>query len=157
MAAYLSAAKKAAILARMRSPLKASVQILLDETALAVAQGVTDAGTNGGTAITAAIDNDPAGAIYTAAQSWIGDAIDAAIVENGAIEDAINATPESDLSLALTAHFEGIRADYAASNVADLDQDVSAAYVEAEVQAISDKVDAILSALKSAGVMTPDA
>jgi len=37
--------------------------------------------------------------------------------------------------------------------IADLNQDISAAYVEAEVQAISDKVDAILVALRAAGVV----
>lgn len=40
-----------------------------------------------------------------------------------------------------------------AANVAALGQDISATYVEAEVQAISDKVDAILVALKAAGLM----
>ena len=37
--------------------------------------------------------------------------------------------------------------------IADLDQDISASPTEAEVQAISDKVDALLSALRSAGVL----
>ena len=37
--------------------------------------------------------------------------------------------------------------------VADLNQDVSAAYVEAEVQAISDKVDALLASLRAAGII----
>lgn len=37
--------------------------------------------------------------------------------------------------------------------VADLNQDVSAAYVEAEVQAISDKVDALLAALRAANII----
>ena len=37
--------------------------------------------------------------------------------------------------------------------VADLDQDISAGYVEAEVQAISDKVDALLAALRTAGIL----
>jgi len=37
--------------------------------------------------------------------------------------------------------------------IADLDQDISATYVEAEVQAISDKVDAILAALRSLGIL----
>ena len=40
-----------------------------------------------------------------------------------------------------------------AATVAPLAQDVSATYVEAEVQAISDKVDAIIAALKAAGLM----
>lgn len=37
--------------------------------------------------------------------------------------------------------------------VADLNQDISAAYVEAEVQAISDKVDELLASLRAAGVI----
>ena len=37
--------------------------------------------------------------------------------------------------------------------VADLNQDVSAAYVDAEVQAISDKVDALLASLRAAGII----
>lgn len=37
--------------------------------------------------------------------------------------------------------------------IADLAQDISATYVEAEVQAISDKVDAILAALRNAGMI----
>lgn len=40
-----------------------------------------------------------------------------------------------------------------AATVAPLAQDISAAYVEAEVQAISTKVDAIIAALKAAGLM----
>lgn len=39
------------------------------------------------------------------------------------------------------------------AEVADLNQDISATYVEAEVQAISDKVDEILAALKASGLM----
>lgn len=37
--------------------------------------------------------------------------------------------------------------------IADLGQDISATYVEAEIQAISDKVDAILAALRTAGFL----
>lgn len=40
-----------------------------------------------------------------------------------------------------------------ATNVAALSQDISSSYTEAEVQAISTKVDAILTALKAAGLM----
>ena len=40
-----------------------------------------------------------------------------------------------------------------AAAVADLDQDISASYTEAEVQAISDKVDALLAALRTAGLV----
>lgn len=37
--------------------------------------------------------------------------------------------------------------------IADLNQDISVTYVEAEVQAISDKVDALLAALRAAGLL----
>lgn len=37
--------------------------------------------------------------------------------------------------------------------VTDLGQDISASYVEAEVQAISDKVDELLAVLRTAGVI----
>ena len=39
------------------------------------------------------------------------------------------------------------------SAIADLGQDISATYVEAEVQAISDKVDLILAALRAHGLI----
>jgi len=39
------------------------------------------------------------------------------------------------------------------SAIADLNQDISASYTEAEVQAISDKVDALLAALRTAGLL----
>lgn len=39
--------------------------------------------------------------------------------------------------------------------VADLNQNISAAYVEAEVQAISDKVDALLASLRAGGFIAP--
>jgi acetolactate synthase small subunit len=47
-----------------------------------------------------------------------------------------------------------LRAKIKTTAVADLNQDISASYVEAEVQAISDKVDAILAALRAAGLTT---
>lgn len=37
--------------------------------------------------------------------------------------------------------------------IADLDQDISTTYAEAEIQAISDKVDLILAALRTAGII----
>ena len=37
--------------------------------------------------------------------------------------------------------------------VADLDQDISGGYTESEVQAISDKVDALLAAVRTAGIL----
>lgn len=39
--------------------------------------------------------------------------------------------------------------------VADLNQDISAAHVEAEVQAISDKVDELLAVLRAGGFIAP--
>ena len=39
--------------------------------------------------------------------------------------------------------------------VADLNQNISAAYVEAEVQAISDKVDELLASLRAGGFIAP--
>jgi len=50
-----------------------------------------------------------------------------------------------EVALAIAAH--------KSAAVADLNQDISAAYVEAEVQAISDKVDALLAALRTAGLL----
>ena len=38
--------------------------------------------------------------------------------------------------------------------IADLDQNISAGYVEAEVQAISDKVDAVLAMLRTAKIIS---
>jgi hypothetical protein len=38
--------------------------------------------------------------------------------------------------------------------IADLDQDISVGYVEAEVQAISDKVDVILAVLRTAKILS---
>ena len=39
------------------------------------------------------------------------------------------------------------------ADVSDLGQDISPGYVEAEVQAISDKVDEALASLRTAGVL----
>jgi len=44
-------------------------------------------------------------------------------------------------------------AAHKAAHVASLGQDISATYVEAEVQAISTKVDALIVALETAGLM----
>lgn len=46
-----------------------------------------------------------------------------------------------------------VASNFRAAVVADLNQDISATYVEAEVQAISDKVDALLAALRAAGLL----
>ena len=48
---------------------------------------------------------------------------------------------------------DAIDAIQAASAVVDLNQDITATYVEAEVQAISDKVDEILAALRLSGAV----
>ena len=48
---------------------------------------------------------------------------------------------------------DAIDAVQAASAVVDLNQDITATYVEAEVQAISDKVDEILAALRLSGAV----
>lgn len=45
------------------------------------------------------------------------------------------------------------RIDRSVANVADLGQDISGTYVEAEVQAISDKVDELLAAMRASGLM----
>jgi hypothetical protein len=53
--------------------------------------------------------------------------------------------------------FDELRALAAAipmAAVADLNQTISGSYVQAEVQAISDKVDALLAALRTAGLLT---
>jgi hypothetical protein len=60
------------------------------------------------------------------------------------------ATADGDwMAVLLTPNVALGRADY----IAILNQDISAAYVEAEVQAISTKVDAILTALVACGLM----
>lgn len=69
-----------------------------------------------------------------------------------ALEASVD-TAETGLLDRVTA-IEALDVLEAQADVADLGQDISAEYVEAEVQAISDKVDAILAALRSAGVLT---
>lgn len=44
---------------------------------------------------------------------------------------------------------------YRGAAVADLNQTISATYSDAEVQAISDKVDELLGVLRDAGVVKP--
>ena len=46
-----------------------------------------------------------------------------------------------------------VTADTQGTAIADLGQDISATYVEAEIQAISDKVDVILAALRTAKII----
>lgn len=48
---------------------------------------------------------------------------------------------------------DAIDAIEAAAAVTDLAQDISPTYVEAEVQAVSDKVDEILAALRASGAI----
>lgn len=51
------------------------------------------------------------------------------------------------------ATFEGIAKVEAQDAIADLDQTIGGTYGQAEVQAISDKVDAILAALRAANIL----
>lgn len=60
------------------------------------------------------------------------------------------AAAESDTKVRVKLHGNSKKQ---AANVAALAQDISNTYVEAEVQAISTKVDAILTSLKNAGLM----
>ena len=62
----------------------------------------------------------------------------------------VNGDPDVAEAAATTANYGFVKQ---AAAVADLDQDISASYTEAEVQAISDKVDALLAALRTAGVL----
>ncbi len=55
----------------------------------------------------------------------------------------------SAIDTAIGAAVDGLGQD----NIALLEQDISAGFVEAEVQAISDKVDAILTALIASGII----
>lgn len=66
-------------------------------------------------------------------------------MSGGVITGIVDRRPELILSNA--ANFK------AATAVADLNQDISASYVEAEVQAMSDKVDELLAALRTAGLL----
>ena len=63
----------------------------------------------------------------------------------------------TDLDTTVTgAQLNAIQAWYAGipePAVSDLNQTISAAYSQSEVQAISDKVDAILGALRAAGIL----
>ena len=130
MTAYLSAVKKAAIKKQMREPNKKDVGIILDEVASAIA---ADAPGEDIAAALVTATTGPSGALHV----WLDTECAAAgIVDNAA--DAL-------ISAAFTAHKAGV--------VAALAQDISSTYVEAEVQAISTKVDAILTALKAANLM----
>ena len=54
---------------------------------------------------------------------------------------------------ATTTTWSGMATGDDGAAVTDLNQDISAAYVEAEVQAISDKVDELLASLRAAGII----
>lgn len=80
----------------------------------------------------AEVDNDQCVALKNLSTADIGE-----------IEDVVSSLDElKDLAAAIPM-----------AAVADLDQDISVGYVEAEVQAISDKVDALLAALRTAGIL----
>lgn len=71
---------------------------------------------------------------------------------------ALNEDQKKILKVALAAKDVDVDAiiaqlDKVAGAVEDLGQDISASYDEAEVQAISDKVDEMLAALRAAGIM----
>ena len=77
---------------------------------------------------------------YWLANNPNGEVTDAQVVALKSLSTAdLNAL--DDLSLPMAAE-------------ADLDQDISAGYAEAEVQAISDKVDALLVKLRAAGLLS---
>ena len=80
----------------------------------------------------AEVDNDQCVALKNLSTADIGE-----------IEDVVSSLDElKDLAAAIPM-----------AAVADLDQDISAGYTESEVQAISDKVDALLAALRTAGIL----
>jgi len=72
---------------------------------------------------------------------------------NGEVTDAQVQALKS-LSTADLDELDDLAAALPMAAVADLDQDISATYVEAEVQALSDKVDALLAALRTAKLLT---
>ena len=80
----------------------------------------------------AEVDNDQCVALKNLSTADIGE-----------IEDVVSSLDElKDLAAAIPM-----------AAVADLDQDISVGYTESEVQAISDKVDALLGALRTAGIL----
>ena len=80
----------------------------------------------------AEVDNDQCVALKNLSTADIGE-----------IEDVVSSLDElKDLAAAIPM-----------AAVADLDQDISVGYTESEVQAISDKVDALLAALRTAGIL----
>ena len=58
-----------------------------------------------------------------------------------------------DQKAAVGAALTSVAANHKAATVAALALNVSAAYVEAEAQSVADKVDAVIAALKAAGLM----
>jgi hypothetical protein len=57
------------------------------------------------------------------------------------------------LTVEAGATFDGIAKVETQAAIADLDQTIGGSYVQAEVQAISDKMDALLAALRSAEII----
>ncbi len=72
---------------------------------------------------------------------------------NGEVTDA-QVQALVSLSTADLDELDDLAAALPMAAVADLNQDISATYVEAEVQALSDKVDALLAAMRTAGLLT---
>lgn len=64
-------------------------------------------------------------------------------------EKMIGARERANARVLLTDLAAGLKA----TAIPDLDQNISTTYVEAEIQAISDKVDALLAALRVAGLL----
>lgn len=174
--AYFSAGKIATIVANtaVREDQKDMVDLLLDEVAAGFVAEIAEAGAideaveaeiaaqiEDGGAIDDAIDALIAAGIEAA--GVIDEAIDAVIAAeleaDGAIDDAIDAVIAAELEDGgaidsavdglISAAFDAIEQ----GSIADLDQDISSTYSESEVQAISDKVDALLAALRLAGII----
>ena len=130
MTAYLTPAKQAEIAKQIRVPHKAGIALLLTEVTAAVAHDVA-------AGMDVDFDLEVAAAIVTAdIPAGVAAAITAADIP-GLVDDYL--------------------ATVVAANVLELDQNTSPAYVEAEVQAIADKVDALIAALVAAGLMLPAA
>ena len=130
MSAYLTAAKKAEIAKQIRVPHKKGIILLLTEVTNAVAHDVADG-----------IDVD--------FDAEVAQAITAADIPGKATTAVGLAVTAADIPGAVDTYL----ATKVSANVAELNQDTSAAYVEAEVQAIADKVDALIAALVAAGLM----
>jgi len=72
---------------------------------------------------------------------------------NGEVTDA-QVQALVSLSTADLDELDDLAAALPMAAVADLDQTISGSYAQAEVQALSDKVDALLAAMRTAGLLT---